>query len=324
MDSVIVVNNLKREYISVEGIIKKSKKTVEALKGISFEVKKGEIFGLLGPNGAGKTTTIKVLTTLLSPSSGEAKVLGHDVFGGEKFIRPKINFVFGGERSLYWRLSAVDNLKYFADLYLIPRREQVELIESLLTKVGLHEVQNQKVESYSKGMKQRLQIARALLNQPEVIFLDEPTIGLDPVGARDLRKIIRTISASGTTVLLTTHYMQEAEEMCDRIAMINKGELIALNSVDGLKNMIDQPTKLRVPYERFSALELQRIKSFEAVDKVIQMDKSNFVDIHSGEADVALSEIVANFGRDKIKGIQILDVNLEDVYIELVGESHAL
>ncbi len=165
---------------------------------------------------------------------------------------------------MYWRLSALDNLKYFADLYLIPRSDQPAIIDSLLNRVNLFDVKDRKVESYSKGMKQRLQIARALLNNPEVIFLDEPTIGLDPVGARDLRKIIQDISSNGTTVLLTTHYMQEAEELCDRIAMINKGgELVALNSVDGLKSMIDQPTKLRIPSERLTDLEIQTIKRFK-------------------------------------------------------------
>lgn len=324
MDTVIIVEDLKREYESVEGILKKKRKRVEALKGISFEVKRGEIFGLLGPNGAGKTTTIKILTTLLAPSSGTAKVLGFDVFGDEKHIRSRINFVFGGERSLYWRLSALDNLKYFADLYLIPRSEQTALIESLLKRVNLYDVKDRKVESYSKGMKQRLQIARALLNNPEVIFLDEPTIGLDPVGARELRKIIQDISMGGTTVLLTTHYMQEAEDLCDRIAMIKDGELVALNSVDGLKSMINQPTKLRIPSERLTELELQVVKRFEHVDKIVQMDKSNFIDIYSGEADAVLSQIVKSFGREKMKGIQILDVNLEDVYVEMVGDSHAI
>ena len=324
MDSVILVENLKRSFESVEGVIKKEKKQVQALKGISFEVKRGEIFGLLGPNGAGKTTTIKILTTLLAPSSGTAKILGYNAFGNEKNIRSKINFVFGGERSLYWRLSAEDNLKYFADLYLIPRKHQAELIESLLKKVKLYEVKNRKVESYSKGMKQRLQIARALLNQPEVLFLDEPTIGLDPVGARDLRDIIRQISTDGTTVLLTTHYMQEAEELCDRIAMIRGGELVALNSVDGLKAMIDQATKLRVSSERFTSLEQGVLKNLKGVDKVVQLEKSNFIDIFSSEADTVLNEIVKRFGREKMKGIQILDVNLEDVYVEMVGDSHAI
>ncbi len=235
MDTVIKVVDLKRHYKTKVGIIKQEKKVVEAVKGISFEVHRGEIFGILGPNGAGKTTTIKVMTTLLAPTSGSVKILGYDSFGEEKYIRPRINFIFGGERSLYWRLSAKDNLEFFCDQYLIPRDKQRDIIDSLLERVGLLEFKNRKVETYSKGMKQRLQIARALLNDPEIVFLDEPSIGLDPVGARELKKIIRELSDAGKTVVLTTHYMPEAEELCDRIAIINNGEIVELESTSALK-----------------------------------------------------------------------------------------
>lgn len=234
---VISVKDLKRTYVTKIGVLNQEKKAVEALKGISFDVYPGEIFGLLGPNGAGKTTTIKILTTLLAPTSGEAKVFGFDAFGDEKHIRPRINFIFGGERSLYWRLSGEDNLKYFADIYKIQRSKQPALIDRLFEEVGLTDVRKHKVETYSKGMKQRLQIARALLNEPEIIFLDEPSLGLDPVAARALKKMVRQIADQGKTVLLTTHYMQEAEELCDRIAIINDGELVALDTVEGLRNV---------------------------------------------------------------------------------------
>lgn len=232
---VIQVRDLKRTYKTKVGLLNQETKYVEALKGVSFDIYPGEIFGLLGPNGAGKTTTIKILTTLLAPTSGEAKVFGYDAFGEEKKIRSKINFIFGGERSLYWRLSGEDNLKYFADIYKIPRRHQKKLLDDLFELVDLKDARFHKVETYSKGMKQRLQIARALLNDPEVIFLDEPSIGLDPVGARALKDMIRNISARGKTVLLTTHYMQEAEELCDKIAIIDKGELIAMDTIPELK-----------------------------------------------------------------------------------------
>jgi len=232
---IISVENLKRTYKTKEGVLNVKKKEVKALKGISFDIYKGEIFGLLGPNGAGKTTTIKILTTLLAPTSGKAKVLGYDSFGEEKMIRPKINFIFGGERSLYWRLSGEDNLKYFADLYKIERKKQPELLEKIMNELELSSFKKRKVETYSKGMKQKLQIARCMLNDPDVIFLDEPSIGLDPIAARALKKMIKDFSNKGKTVVLTTHYMQEAEELCDRIAIINKGELQALDTVMGLK-----------------------------------------------------------------------------------------
>lgn len=257
MEPIIQVNNLKRTFNTKVGLFSQEKKAVEALKGISFDIYPGEIFGLLGPNGAGKTTTIKILTTLLAPTSGEAKVLGYHAFGQEKHIRPYINFIFGGERSLYWRLSGEDNLKYFADLYKVPRAKQPELLTRLFDQVGLSDVRKQKVETYSKGMKQRLQIARALLNDPQVIFLDEPSLGLDPIGARALKQIVRTIADAGKTVVLTTHYMPEAEELCDRIAIINKGELIALDTVSGLKNRIDDGLRQKIALARQAELAKQ-------------------------------------------------------------------
>jgi len=235
MEKVIVVSDLYRNYASTTGIIRKQKKNVEALKGITFDVGKGEIFGLLGPNGAGKTTTIKILTTLLAPSRGKASVLGFSSFGDEKHLRPEINFIFGGERSLYWRLSAYDNLRYFSDLYKIDIQTQRERIPALLELVGISEKQHHKVETYSKGMKQRLQIARGLINDPQVLFLDEPTIGLDPTGAIVLRDIIKNLAKKGKTILLTTHYMQEADDLCDRIGIISKGEMVALDTPENLK-----------------------------------------------------------------------------------------
>ncbi|WP_370520057.1 ABC transporter ATP-binding protein [Gemella sp. GH3] len=266
---IIIVDNLKR-------IFKSKNNEFVALKGINFSVKEGEIFGLLGPNGAGKTTTIKILTTMLAPSEGNAKILGFDTFKDSKKVREYINFVFGGERSLYWRLSARDNLAYFADLYKIPRKKQSELIESLIQRVGLSEFIDKRVENFSKGMKQRLQIARSLLNNPKIIFLDEPSIGLDPVGAMELRELIKQLAKDGVTILLTTHYMPEAEELCDRIAIIKKGEIVALDNVVGLQNLVS--------YERKEEIKAKKAREQE------ERNKKN------------------------------LEITLEDIYIELLGE----
>lgn len=233
MSVVIEVNNLRRNYEGVLGIGKK--KITEALRGISFSVEQGEILGLLGPNGAGKTTAIKILTTLLAPTSGEAKILGYKCFGEESFIRDKINFIFGGERGLYWRLSAYENLQYFGDLYKVSGKVLKQRIPELISLVGLEGREHEKVEGFSKGMKQRLQIARGLINDPSILFLDEPTIGLDPVGAKDLRNIILKLKMQGTTILLTTHYMYEADELCDRIIIINKGEILDMGTSKYLK-----------------------------------------------------------------------------------------
>lgn len=235
MDNVIEVKNLSRDYITTEGWFKRKKKKIRAVDGIDFKVKKGEIFGLLGENGAGKTTTIKMLITLLAPTEGECKVLGFDTYKEAEKVRPDINFVFGGEMGVYRRLSARDNLLYFAGLYKIKGAEAKKRTEELLKLVELEEAADRLVETYSKGMIQRLQIARGLINNPKIIFMDEPTVGLDPVGANMLRDIIRKMKAEGRTVVLTTHYMQEADELCDNIAIINKGKIVALDTPDNLK-----------------------------------------------------------------------------------------
>jgi len=233
---VIEVKNLKRNYNVKKGWIHRKKELIKAVDDISFTVEEGEIFGLLGQNGAGKTTTIKMLITLLAPTSGTCKVLGYDTFGQEKYIRPRINFIFGGEMGVYRRLSARDNLEYFSNLYHIPPSVSRERIKDALELVGLTDKADILCETFSKGMLQRIQIARGLVNDPEILFCDEPTVGLDPIGARTLREVLRALRERGKTILLTTHYMPEADELCDRIAIINKGKLVAVDTPEELKS----------------------------------------------------------------------------------------
>ena len=182
--------DLRRTFTTRSGTFRRTRKDVEAVKGVSFEIAPGELFGLLGPNGAGKTTTIKMLITLLIPTSGQANVLGHDVVNDVREVRRRIGYVFGGDRGLYERLSGLDNLRYFSELYGVAPREQKKRIGELLELVGLTGREGEKVEGYSRGMRQRLHIARGLLHDPDVFFLDEPSIGIDPVGARELRATI--------------------------------------------------------------------------------------------------------------------------------------
>ena len=210
MDYVIDVQNLCREYRQTPNLFKRKRQYIKAVDGVSFSVERGEIFGLLGQNGAGKTTTIKMLTTLLAPTSGVCKVLGYDTFGEEKKIRPQINFIFGGEMGVYRRLSARDNLRYFSNLYLLNRKEQENRIEKILEQVELADRADDLAETYSKGMIQRLQIARGLINEQE-----------------------------GRTVLLTTHNLPEAEELCDRMVILNKGKIVARGTPAEIKNGYD-------------------------------------------------------------------------------------
>jgi len=203
---------------------------VKAVQGISFDVIDGEIFGFLGPNGAGKSTTIKVLTGQLRPTSGSAEVVGCDVVKERQLLKPQIGVVFEYQ-NLYERLTAMDNLRFSARLYGVGK----ERIHEVLAQVGLQDRAKERIKKYSNGMKQRLLIARAMLHQPRVLFLDEPTRGLDPGVARDIRAIIAELAKGGVTVFLTTHYMEEADRLSDRVAIIHQGEIVAIDTPETLK-----------------------------------------------------------------------------------------
>lgn len=217
--NAIEVQNLVRDY-----------KDLRALHGISFSVQPGEIFGFLGPNGAGKTTAIKILTGQLRPTAGSARVAGWDVVTEREALKPRIGVVFEYQ-NIYERLSARDNLAFVARLYGVGSGR----VREVLAMVGLAQRADEKTVRFSNGMKQRLLIARALLHQPEVLFLDEPTRGLDPNVARDIRAFIANLSDAGVTVFLTTHYMEEADRLCDRVAILNEGRIVALDSPARLK-----------------------------------------------------------------------------------------
>ena len=219
MMKAIKVRGLARDY---DGL--------RAVDGISFSVEPGEIFGFLGPNGAGKTTTIKILTGQLRPTSGLAKVMGCDVVDERQKLKPQIGVVFDSQ-NIYERMSARDNLRFYARLYRVKRAR----VEEMLTQVGLTGRAKDKIKTYSNGMKQRLLIARALLHRPKVLFLDEPTRGLDPNVARDVRAIVTDLAEQGMTVFLTTHYMEEADQLSDRVAIIDQGRIVVLDTPERLK-----------------------------------------------------------------------------------------
>jgi ABC-2 type transport system ATP-binding protein len=198
---------------------------------ISFDVEPGEIFGFLGPNGAGKTTTIRILTAQLRPTSGNAQVMGCDVVEERQELKPQIGVVFEYQ-NLYERLSAKDNLTFSARLYGVDNKR----VGEVLAQVGLLGREREKIKKYSNGMKQRLLIARALLHQPKVLFLDEPTRGLDPGVAREIRTLVSDLARDGVTIFLTTHYMEEADRLSDRVAIIDQGQIVALDSPERLKD----------------------------------------------------------------------------------------
>ncbi len=263
---------------------------VEAVKGISFQVAQGEILGFLGPNGAGKSTTIKVLTGQLTPKSGVARILGADVTRDDPEVQAQIGVCFE-EKNLYRDMSGKENLDFFASLFGM----RVDA-EALLRRVGLADRGKDRVSSYSKGMKQRLMVARALVNQPKVLFLDEPTDGLDPASSKAIRALIREEADRGAAVLLTTHDMWEADELSNRVAFINEGELYA----------IDTPENLKLAHGQ-RAVKVRLREDGEVVERVIPLDQPDTGD--------RLKGVVG----EGIVTIHTEESTLENIFIEMTG-----
>jgi ABC-2 type transport system ATP-binding protein len=319
--SAIEVRDLRRVYRTTIGVLRRRAKEVVAVEGISFEVAPGELFGLLGPNGAGKTTTVKMLTTLLIPTSGTARVLGQDIVRQADSIRARIGFIFGGERGLYWRLSGYDNLRYFGSLYHVDPKVARQRIPYLLELVGLADRGKEKVEGYSRGMMQRLHIARTLLHDPEVLFLDEPTIGLDPVGARELRQVIRDLQAQAKTILLTTHYMFEADSLCQRVAVINKGRIVAMDTPAALKSNVSDLAVVEMEVFGMAPEVLDRLRELPFVDTVSveDVDQRQALRVQTRRGSEAVPDLMSFLAGLRVGRVVVREPTLEDAYVRLVG-----
>jgi ABC-2 type transport system ATP-binding protein len=317
---VIEAHELRRTYRTSTGTFRRKSLDVEAVRGVTFAVDPGELFGLLGPNGAGKTTTIKMLITLLIPTSGTASVLGYDVVKDAREVRKRIGYVFGGERGLYDRLSGLDNLRYFAELYAVPPREMRARIGELLELVGLSGRENERVEGYSRGMRQRLHIARGLLHDPPVVFFDEPTIGVDPVGARELRATIAQLVAAGKTVLLTTHYMFEADQLCDRIAVISKGEIVAEGTPADLKANVTEGRVVEIEVFGIEDTAVERLRTLEGVRSVnVEPREQAQVLVVQTDGRELTHTLLGHLNGAQVGRVSAREPTLEDAYVALVG-----
>ena len=328
MDSVpnawaIDLQNLSRIYDTTTGVLRRTHRRILALDNVSFSIPPGELFGLVGPNGAGKTTLIKVLSTLLLPTSGRAYVLGMDVARQERPIRERINVVFGGERGLYTRLSGEDNLKYFADLYRVPRAVAAQRIPQLLELVGLNGREKERVEGYSRGMRQRLHIAKALVNDPEVLFLDEPTIGLDPGAARKLRAIINDLPVLGKTILLTSHYMYEIDTLCKRVAVINEGQLLTIDSPYNLKRHVAGlfVVEAQVIRGKLDDGLVKDVRSLDCVENAVlaSSEQLQTLTIQTYAPDTVSTFLKQQLSSEDVKHLITREPTLEDAYIKLIG-----
>ncbi|HEX5039380.1 MAG TPA: ATP-binding cassette domain-containing protein [Candidatus Limnocylindria bacterium] len=302
------------------------RESFRAVDGVDLRVETGEVFGILGPNGAGKTTTMRMLATLLEPTAGSATVLGYDLVRDARSIRRRLGAVLAGERSLYWKLTARENLEYFAALYHVPPAEARQRIVDILETVHLTDRADDYVEKFSTGMRQRLVLARALLPAPSLLLLDEPTVGLDPQAARDLRERVLQLRDEGRTVLLTTHYMEEADQLCDRIAIVDHGRVVALDTPDGLKRSLNATEVVRLEVTAPATADPALVARVSGAGEVTQQQRENgslHLTVHCSSAR-DLVPFVIDAAREEsaeLRNVQVLPISLEDVFISLTGRA---
>jgi ABC-2 type transport system ATP-binding protein len=304
------VQEIRREFTP------RKRDPVTALDGVSLTIPAGEVHGLLGPNGAGKTTLVKILSTVLLPTDGRAFVCGHDVVTETKAVRPLIGIVFGGERGLYTRLSARQNLEYWGALYRLSGPQIRERSTVLLDRVGLADRADQRVEEYSRGMKQRLHLARGLIGDARVLFLDEPTTGMDPLAAREFRGLIGELKGEGRTILLTTHDMVEAEAVCDRVTLIDRGRILATETPRTLGSLISRFQ--RIDLEGASDRLLAEIELVTGVSAVaMQPDGSVRIEVNEEGATAVVLKHLVDAG---VSSVKTSLPSLEEVYVQMIGE----
>mgnify|MGYP005831997949 CR=1 FL=1 len=292
-----------------------------AVDNLSFKVNEKEIFGFLGPNGAGKSTTIRMLCTLAQPTSGSAKVAGYDLVKESSKVRENIGLV-SEKMIMYERLTAAENMRFFGNLYAMPKQKLEDRIDELLGLVNMTEWKSTQISKFSTGMRQRINVVRALLPEPEIIFMDEPTLGLDPQTTLSIRELIRDINKSGTTVILTTHAMTEAEVLSDRVAIIDHGKIAALDTPQGLKKLITkEDTKIftiRVPNLTPSLVE--RIKSLDNIAGLARIDAYDLkISARGSDAIDRVIDVIRKEGGN-IASINTHEPSLEDVFLTVTGK----
>ena len=306
---------VRREFRGGKGFRKREPARI-ALDGLDLTIEDGELLGLLGPNGAGKTTLVKILSTVLLPTAGTARIFGHDVVDETATVRPLLGIVLGGERGLYGRLTARQNLRYWAALYKVPAAAGRRRADALLERVGLAERADEPVERFSRGMKQRLHLARGLIGDPRVLFLDEPTTGMDPVAARQFRSLVGELRGEGRTILLTTHDMAEAEALCDRVALLDRGRLLAVETPRVLSGWITDIERIDVEGapDRLAA-DLLALPG--VADVSVTGDGCLRIRIATRQATPAVLRRVVEAG---VQSIRTSLPSLEEVYVHVFGD----
>ncbi len=312
---------LKNDFAIEISHLKKVFGDLAAVDDISLSVRRGEIFGLLGPNGAGKSTTIRMLCTLSRPTEGSATVAGFDIVKDDSKVREHIGLV-SEKMIMYNQLTARENLKLFGKLYNIPAGLLDKRIDELLNLVHMEKWADHRISTFSTGMKQRINVIRALVNQPEILFLDEPTLGLDPQSTSEIRELIRRINVEdGTTIILTTHMMIEADMLCQRIGIIDHGKIVALDTPTNLKKVVSgaDTTVFEIEITNLSPGMVSSVKSLDSVKSLVQDDQTH-IKVHSNGND-AFDNIIDTLRKKnaKIKSVKNLEPALEDVFLHLTG-----
>ena len=308
MSFMIRIQDLTKQYANIL-----------AVDHINLEVVEGEIFGLLGPNGAGKTTTIRMLTGQIAPTSGTAAIANHDIISDSTKAKQQIGVV-PDISNVYEEMSAWDNLIFAAKLYSVPRTEQEKRAKEFLELFGLYERRKDRVASFSRGMKRRLTIATALIHKPKLLFLDEPTTGLDVQSLRMIRTLIKKLNKDGVTIFLTTHYIEEADQLCQRIAIINKGKIVTVDNPEKLKAATEKRQVIEVSFSTSGDLE-EKLKKISCVSEIsIQGDKCRLQIDDASQAVPALVDF-ARKNNLKIISINTLKPSLEDAFAKLTGLS---
>jgi ABC-2 type transport system ATP-binding protein len=321
MTSAISVANLTKRFPRTSGYRDlmpfRERQWVTAVEGVSLDIEEGELFGLLGPNGAGKTTLIKLLCCLVLPNSGTAHIFGHNILKEEQAVKKLVGLVNAEERSFFWRLTGRENLQFFASLYQLTRQQARKRIDELLDMVELADDADIRFQNYSTGMRQKLAIARGLLSEPRVLFVDEPTRSLDPVSAQAVRVFLKEkVAGEGKTIILATHNLNEAEQLCDRLAIMNHGRVNALGSVRELRSVFQTQEKCELQVKHLSETVLPRLRLIEGVLDCRVTDKDNgasSLELRISSREKVLPDVMKTIVNS---GVEVCDCHLRELALD--------
>ena len=300
---------------------------VTAIEDVSLDIKEGEFFGLLGPNGAGKTTLIKLLCCLVLPNSGTAQVFGHDVLKDERAVKKLVGLVSAEERSFFWRITARENLLFFASLYHLSGRQSKERINEVLNLIGLDGEGDIRFQNYSTGMRQKLAIARGLLSEPRILFVDEPTRSLDPVSAQAVRRFLKEkVAGEGKTVVLATHNLNEAEQLCDRLAIMHHGKIVALGSIRELRAFFQTYDGCELKVRHCSEAILSQLRLIDGVQDchiTNQYDGISNLELKISNRSTVLPRVLQIMVHSDVEicDCQIKDLPLDEIFVHALQRS---